>query len=234
MALEMQQRTAELDIQWQADGFEHPFRVRMGILRAFAQSEAEPSSTTAVADSARAQVVMPDAEKIVLLLRTSLLTLNNALQTGNFTVLRDTGAPGFQNANSAARLSQTFAALMARKVDLSPVSIIAPQLTQPPALDQAKSMLHLKGFFPGQPVQINFEMLYQAVDGRWRLFGLSVQPGPPKSSAAIPLLKANISFASSKRLFQRCLGAVQEIDSAAMHLCLRWQHHWLLIYCRFR
>jgi hypothetical protein len=27
-------------------------------------------------------------------------------------------------------------------------------------------------------------MLYQAVDGRWRLFGLSVQPGPPAPPAA--------------------------------------------------
>jgi hypothetical protein len=45
-------------------------------------------------------------------------------------------------------------------------------------------MLHLKGYFPGQPVQINFEMLYQVVDGRWRLFGLSVQPGPPTPAPA--------------------------------------------------
>jgi hypothetical protein len=36
---------------------------------------------------------MPDAEKIVLLVRTTLITLNDALQTGNFTVLRDIGAP---------------------------------------------------------------------------------------------------------------------------------------------
>ena len=39
------------------------------------------------------QVVMPDAEKIVLLLRVTLITLNDAVQTGNFTVLRDMGAP---------------------------------------------------------------------------------------------------------------------------------------------
>ena len=38
---------------------------------------------------------MPDAEKIVLLLRNTLITLNDAIQTGNFTVLRDRGAPGF-------------------------------------------------------------------------------------------------------------------------------------------
>jgi hypothetical protein len=44
-------------------------------------------------------------------------------------------------------------------------------------------MLRLKGYFPGEPVQINFELLYQVVDGRWRLFGLSVQPS---SSSKVP------------------------------------------------
>jgi hypothetical protein len=147
-----------------------------------ALAQGNPVSKPA-APEAPAQVVMPDAEKIVLLLRVALITLNDALQTGNFTMLRDMGAPGFREANTAARLSQSFSDLAAKNIDLSSVSIIAPQLTQPPALDQAKGMLHLKGYFPGQPVQINFELLYQAVDGRWRLFGLSVQPGPPTPSA---------------------------------------------------
>lgn len=130
------------------------------------------------------QVVMPDAEKIVLLVRTTLITLNDALQTGNFTVLRDTGAPGFREVNTPARLSQSFADLASKGIDLSPVSIIAPQLSEAPGLDQQKGMLHLKGYFPSQPLQINFEMLFQAVDGRWRLFGLSVQPGAPSPQPA--------------------------------------------------
>jgi hypothetical protein len=37
-------------------------------------------------------------------------------------------------------------------------------------------MFHVKGYFPGQPVQIDFDVLYQAVGGQWRLFGLAVQP----------------------------------------------------------
>jgi hypothetical protein len=119
---------------------------------------------------------MPDAEKIVLLLRTSLVTLNDAIQTGNFTVLRDVGAPDFREANSAARLSQALSNLASQGVELSVVTTIAPQLTEQPTLDQQKGMLHLKGYFPSQQVQINFEMLYEAVGGRWRLFALSVQP----------------------------------------------------------
>jgi len=133
---------------------------------------------------AQPQAVMPDAEKIVLLLRTTLLTLNDAIDTGNFTVLRDRGAPGFREADSAARLSQSFSDLASKGIDLSVVSILAPQLTEPPALNQQNGMLRLKGYFPSQPMQINFEMLYQAVNGRWRLFGLSVQPGAPTPPAA--------------------------------------------------
>jgi hypothetical protein len=86
---------------------------------------------------------------------------------------------------SAARLSHAFADLASRGVDLSVVSVISPQLTEAPSIDQEKGVLHLKGYFPGQAVQIDFEMLYQAIGGRWRLYGLSVQPAssasPPQS-----------------------------------------------------
>src|SRR5262245_27573544 len=154
----------------------------IGIFALFAPLGQSHAQTPATQQSS--QVVMPDAEKIVLLLRTTLNTLNDAIQTGNFTVLRDMGAPDFRDANTARRLSQSFSDLASKGIDLSPTSVIAPQLTEPPGLDQQKNMLRLKGYFPGQPVQINFEVLYQAVNGRWRLFGLSVQPGSPTSSPA--------------------------------------------------
>jgi hypothetical protein len=148
-------------------------------------------------------VVMPDAEKIVLLVRTTLITLNDAVQTGNFTVLRDKAAPGFREANSAARLGQIFADLASRKVDLSVVSVLSPQLTEAPALDQAKGMLNIKGYFPTKPVQINFEMLFQSVAGRWRLFGLSVQPSnaappPPAPASPAPAPSANSDTTAPK------------------------------------
>jgi len=42
---------------------------------------------------------------------------------------------------------------------------------------------HIKGYFLGQPVQMNFELLYQAVNAQWRLFGISVQPGTSQGGA---------------------------------------------------
>jgi hypothetical protein len=153
-----------------------------------APAKSPPSATTVpkAAAPAQPQVVMPDADKILLLVRSTLLTLNDALQTGNFTVLRDMGAPGFREANSAGRLAQIFAPLASQGVDLSAVSIIAPQLNQVPMIEPPNQMLRLKGFFPGQPLQINFEILYEPVAGRWRVFGLSVSTAPAQLAAPAP------------------------------------------------
>jgi len=74
-----------------------------------------------------------------------------------------------------------------RGVDLSVVSVITPQLTEAPTLDQANSMLHLKGYFPGQPVQINFEMLYQVVEGRWRRSLPMLCCGGRSNKAPVPI-----------------------------------------------
>ena len=69
------------------------------------------------------------------------------------------------------------------------VSVSSPHLTEAPTLDQAKGTLHLKGYFPAPPLQIDFEVLYQSVGGHWRVFGLSVQPtgpAPPPQSGGSP------------------------------------------------
>lgn len=147
-----------------------------------------PAQPKAPAAEQPPQVAMPDADKLVLLLRGTLLTLNDALQTGNFTVLRDLSAPSFRDANSAARLGAIFSNLAQRGIDLSAVAILAPQLSEAPSIDPQTSMLRIKGFFPGQPVRIDFEVIYQPVGGRWRLFGLSVQPTTtaPQAAAAAP------------------------------------------------
>ena len=145
---------------------------------AFAGQEKKTAPQAPKSDPAplQPQVAMPGGERIVLLVRSALLTLNDAVQTGNFTVLRDVAAPGFREANSAAKLSQAFADLAQRAIDLSVVAVLAPQLAEAPTIDAKTNLLRIKGTLPGKPVQIDFDLLFQPVAGRWRLFGLSVQP----------------------------------------------------------
>jgi hypothetical protein len=122
-------------------------------------------------------------EQALYLIRSTLLTLNDANRSGNYTVLRELAAPNFQSKNSAADLGTVFSDLRARKIDLFPVALLAPQLSSPPSLVN-NGMLRLTGTFPTQPLQISFDLLFENVAGQWRLFGISVQT--PQAQAASP------------------------------------------------
>jgi hypothetical protein len=112
-------------------------------------------------------------DQSLYLIRTTLLTLNDANRSGNYSVLRDLAAPGFQTKNTAADLAQSFADLRLRNFDLFSVALAAPQLSSAPTLD-ATGMLRLTGLFPTRPLQINFDLLFQDVGGQWRLNGIAV------------------------------------------------------------
>ena len=91
------------------------------------------------------------------LVRTTLLALNDANRTGNYTVLRDLAAPSFRERNSAADLAQIFAELRRARLDLSMAAIMAPELDAQPALD-ADRRLRLKGSYPTQPNRVVFDL----------------------------------------------------------------------------
>jgi hypothetical protein len=117
----------------------------------------------------------------VYLVRSTLMMLNDANRSGNYTVLRDLAAPDFQAKNSPADLAQSFADLRRRNFDLFAAAILAPQFTAGPALD-ANGRLRLAGFFPTRPLQINFDLVFQLVAGEWRLLAVSV--ATPQAPAA--------------------------------------------------
>jgi hypothetical protein len=130
-------------------------------------------------------VIIPSADIIVILIRSTLLSLNDALRTGNYTVLRDLASPSFREANNAGRLHQIFSNLSAQRIDLSAVAILSPKLAQAPGIDRDKR-LHIAGYFPGEPIQIDFELVFEAVASQWRLFGVSVNPTKSVSADAAP------------------------------------------------
>ena len=151
-----------------------------------------------------------DRNGVLILIRETLLALDQANKTGNYTVLRDLGSPEFQ-VNTAARLAEIFAQHRRDNIDLSGVAVIEPQLSLLPQID-ANGMMHMVGFFPSVPTQVNFELVYAPVGGRWRLFGLSVSfgqaapaapqvpaPAPQASTPAAPVPAAQTSPAAASK-----------------------------------
>jgi hypothetical protein len=137
------------------------------------QDQRSAPAAPSVATPAPQQPLPVSIEQALYLIRTTLLTLNDANRSGNYTVLRDLAGPDFQARNTAADLSLIFSDLRRRNFDLYAAALLAPQLTAAPALD-AEQRLHLTGFFPTRPLQINFDLLFQVVAGQWRLFGISI------------------------------------------------------------
>jgi hypothetical protein len=119
-----------------------------------------------------------------MLIRRTLLTLNDANLSGNYTVMRDLAAPGFQAANDAAKLAEIFANLRNRKIDLAPILFFDPKLVRKPEITQ-NGMLHLSGFLPTRPEQVNFDLLFEKTD-RWRLFGIAVNTAPTQTATGSP------------------------------------------------
>ena len=99
------------------------------------------SAGHAQAPSSAPKPAQIDRNGVMMLVRSTLLALDHANKTGNYTVLRDLGSPGFQS-NSAARLGEIFAKLRNENLDLSGVAVIDPQLNMLPQIE-ANGMMRM-------------------------------------------------------------------------------------------
>lgn len=153
-------------------GFTTPARLFFAGCLAAAASAA--SAQAPVQTPAQAQAGVPDAVVINKLVWSAMAALDQANQTGNYSVLRDLGAPSFQTNNSAATLGGIFQALRAQQVDLGYTLVVSPTLQFPPAIVQG-GLLRVRGTFPLRPT-IAFDLLFQNISGQWRIFGIAVAP----------------------------------------------------------
>jgi len=143
---------------------------------------------------------IPEAETLAALIRWTLLALSQANLTGNYTVLRDLGSPDFQSANSSAKLAMVFAGLREQKLDLTFVALAMPQLSAAPAVD-GRGVLRVAGYYPTTPLQVNFDLSFQAVAGTWRHSEIALAAGPPmlRVSPAQPLISPSTQTAAKKQ-----------------------------------
>lgn len=132
---------------------------------------------------ALAQAPIPDAKRAEFIIKTTLVALNHANQTGNYTVLRDLGSPRFRANNNAARLAEVFAPMRERDLDLSPIVVFQPVLTQPVSSDE-QGRLKLTGYFPTRPLRVVFDLAYEPIGDRWTISDIATNVVPWPDEAA--------------------------------------------------
>ena len=136
-----------------------------------------PPGGVAQAEQARPAPPIDDVV-LALLIKSTIIAVQQANATGNYSVLRDLGTPIFRERYDQASLTAIFANLRAGGINLSPALMLMPQLLKKPEIT-SRGQLHLVGNFPTQPLQIRFDLLFLQLDGIWRIDGIAVSAGPP-------------------------------------------------------
>jgi ribosomal protein L12E/L44/L45/RPP1/RPP2 len=157
---------------------------------AFAETKPAPAKRAAQAPQAKQELKM-ETVQLAALIKSTIMALQQANQTGNYSVLRDLGTPVFRERFDLAQLTAIFSNLRSRNINLSPVLFLAPNLTRQPELTEG-NQLRIVGDFPTQPLKIQYEMLFLQIDGVWRIDGLAVD-AVPQSAAAAPAASARPS-----------------------------------------
>lgn len=146
--------------------------VLQGSLIATLIATAVPASLAQVSASQASPRTISGPE-ISMLIRTTLVALHQANQTGNYTVLRDLGAARFRAENDAARLAGLFAPFRERRIDLGPAVLFDARLDAPPLLT-TEGVLRMKGHVPTSPQEIVFDLTYRFEHGGWRVASVNV------------------------------------------------------------
>ena len=134
-----------------------------------APQEIVAASAAPAHESAR-DVAPPQA---IAITRQILLRIDDALRSGNYTVLRDLAAPSLRDTQTSATLALLLAPLWQRKIELLAAAIVEPKFTRAVVIRDGAEM-QLEGYLPTAPQQINFAFALHVVGGAWQLAELKV------------------------------------------------------------
>jgi hypothetical protein len=128
--------------------------------------------------AAQAQNKIPSERMLETLVKTSLLSFNDANMTGTYTVFHAKLSKPFREQFPPERLKETFKEFSDKRIDIDVVAAYGPSYAAPPAID-GEGKLVVKGFFPTEPARVNFELDFIPSDGEWKLIRIHVKVGSP-------------------------------------------------------
>jgi hypothetical protein len=126
---------------------------------------------------AQAENTLPSAQRQEILIKTTLLTFNDANLTGNYEVMHAKLAKAFRDKFSPDKLKQAFKSFIEQKVDLAPIVLKPPVATTESKIDGGGT-LQLRGYFETAPSRVHYELDYVPSEGEWKPIGLNVRVKP--------------------------------------------------------
>lgn len=144
-------------------------------LAAPAMAQGQPQQATPSVQPPPSVRPTPSQLELSKMIWSTIAAVDHANRSGNYSVLRDISANGFQINNNPSQLAQVFAGIRSLNIDLGNALLIPPTYTAAPQLVR-EDVFRVQGVFQMRPISIGFDMYYQWEQGRWKLFGINLQP----------------------------------------------------------
>ncbi len=128
---------------------------------------------------AHAQDKVPSAIHQEILIKTTLLTFNDANLTGNYTVLHAKLAKAFRDKISPDRLKQEFKNFADQKINFGLVAAMPPVASSEATINVARGSLELRGYFATKPSRVTYELHFLPSEGEWKPALIDVRIKPP-------------------------------------------------------
>jgi len=107
-----------------------------------------------------------------VMVKTSLLTLNDANITGNYDVMQAKMAKAFRDRFGADTLKQAFKGFAGKHIDIIAAK---PIVTTSEAKISSGGALMLRGYFDTAPSRLSYELDYAISEGEWKLVAIDVR-----------------------------------------------------------
>ena len=128
---------------------------------------------------AHAQDKIPSALQQEILIKASLLTLNDANVTGNYTVLHAKLGKPFRDQITPDKLKQAFKSFADQKVDWDLIAARTPVATSEAKIDNRGALI-LRGYFDTKPSRLTYELDFMISEREWKPIMLNVKLKSPE------------------------------------------------------
>jgi len=128
------------------------------------------------ASAVQAQNRVPSDRVLEALVKSSLLSLNDANVTGNYTVLHAKLSKPFREQFPPEKLKATFKEFSQGNADFDIIAAMRPAYDPKPVVDEDGKLV-VKGSFPTEPSRLLFELEFIPSDGEWKLIRIQVNLG---------------------------------------------------------
>lgn len=155
--------------------FARPLHLAIAVLRS--RLVAAVTAAALASSAAGAEDKMPSAKDQEVLIKASLLTLNDANVTGNYSILHAKLSRPFREQFSAARLKQSFKEFADNKTDWESVVAMSPVPTKDSHIDKQGALV-LRGYFDAGSTHVIYELDFIPSEGEWKPSNLTVRVKP--------------------------------------------------------